>query len=30
MPGRDEEPGMVHAGRDLPDSSSPSWEEQHA
>ena len=30
MPGRDEGPGMVHAGRDLPGSSSPSWEEQHA
>ena len=28
MPGRDEGPGMVHAGRDLPGSSSPSWEEK--
>ena len=29
MPGRDEGPGMAHAGRDLPGSSSPSLEEQH-
>ena len=29
-PGRDEGPGTVHAGGELPGSSSPSLEEQHA